>query len=125
MDSTFAFEKRRNRPVRYNRDLFARVIGAMRRVQQVRDRREKAFWLKRMEAAIDGRRAQEAQEVISGVDLIRPNIPLLNDKARAELPRIVVDAHKIRQKLQMQQKPTTSSSSSSTAMDVIKIEADN
>ncbi|KZO90850.1 hypothetical protein CALVIDRAFT_478029 [Calocera viscosa TUFC12733] len=47
IDSTFEFEKRRNVPVRYDRELMATTIKAMRRVGEIRQRRERAFFKNR------------------------------------------------------------------------------
>ncbi|CAE6364246.1 unnamed protein product [Rhizoctonia solani] len=51
IDSTFEFEKRRNIPVRYNRELVQTTLKAMQRVTEVRAKREKAFWKVRMAVA--------------------------------------------------------------------------
>ncbi|CAE6515680.1 unnamed protein product [Rhizoctonia solani] len=51
IDSTFEFEKRRNVPVRYNRELVHTTIKAMQRVTEVRAKRERAFWKARMAVA--------------------------------------------------------------------------
>lgn len=46
-DSTIDFEKRRNVPIRYNRDLVQTTIKAMKRVAEIKKRREHVFWKKR------------------------------------------------------------------------------
>lgn len=46
-DSTFEFEKTRNRPIKYNRDLMASTLKAMKRVQEIQQVREKRFYEKR------------------------------------------------------------------------------
>ncbi|KAG8684847.1 ATPase-activating ribosome biosynthesis protein [Ceratobasidium sp. 423] len=51
IDSTFEFEKRRNIPVRYNRELVHTTLKAMQRVTEVRAKRERAFWKARMAVA--------------------------------------------------------------------------
>ncbi|KAF8602844.1 hypothetical protein BDV93DRAFT_523701 [Ceratobasidium sp. AG-I] len=51
IDSTFEFEKRRNIPVRYDRELVQTTLKAMQRVTEVRARRERAFWKARMAVA--------------------------------------------------------------------------
>jgi hypothetical protein len=38
-DSTFEFEKRRNRPVKYDRNLVRKTIAAMERVEEIKQRR--------------------------------------------------------------------------------------
>ncbi|PAV23588.1 ribosome biogenesis rlp24 [Pyrrhoderma noxium] len=51
IDSTIEFEKRRNVPVRYNRELIQTTIKAMKRVGEIRQKREHAFWRNRMAAS--------------------------------------------------------------------------
>lgn len=46
-DSTFEFEKRRNVPVRYDRELMKTTLKAIQRVGEIRQRREHAFWKNR------------------------------------------------------------------------------
>jgi len=46
-DSTYEFEKRRNVPVRYDRELIQNTVKAMQRVSEIRQRREHAFWKNR------------------------------------------------------------------------------
>ena len=41
VDSTLEFEKRRNVPVRYDRDLVTATLGAMQRIQEIKARRER------------------------------------------------------------------------------------
>ncbi|KAI1295224.1 ATPase-activating ribosome biosynthesis protein [Mortierella claussenii] len=47
-DSTFQFEKRRNIPVRYDRDLMATTIKALKRSQEIKAKRERVFFKNRM-----------------------------------------------------------------------------
>ncbi|KAI0306469.1 ribosomal protein L24e-domain-containing protein [Multifurca ochricompacta] len=54
IDKTIDFEKRRNVPVRYDRDLMHTTLQAMRRVAEVKRRREHAFWRNRMAAKTIG-----------------------------------------------------------------------
>lgn len=48
VDSTLTFAARRNVPVRYNRDLTAKTLTAMQRVEEIRQRRERAHYKQRM-----------------------------------------------------------------------------
>lgn len=48
VDSTFEFERKQNRPVRYDRNLYLATIKAMKRIQQIRLRRERMFYRKRI-----------------------------------------------------------------------------
>jgi len=47
IDTTYEFEKRRNVPVRYDRNLVATTLLAMKRVKEIRERRERQFYLNR------------------------------------------------------------------------------
>ncbi|KAF5358408.1 hypothetical protein D9756_001508 [Leucocoprinus leucothites] len=68
IDSTIDFEKRRNVPVRYDRDLVQTTIKAMKRVGEIKARRERAFFKSRMAVAKAKQRAhrQKALEKAKG-----------------------------------------------------------
>lgn len=89
MDSTFEFEKRRNRPERYNRDVLARTLSIMRRVQEVREAREKRFWQQRRLASRELRHKQAQLEVERSADFITPNIPLLRATKKMQEERLL------------------------------------
>merc|ERR1712199_105119 len=42
-DTTLDFEKRREEPVRYNRDLYVKTVQAMGRIKEIKAAREKRF----------------------------------------------------------------------------------
>ncbi len=48
VDSTLEFAARRNVPVRYNRELVEKTVKAISRVNEIRARRERVFYKKRM-----------------------------------------------------------------------------
>jgi len=62
IDSTFEFEKRRNVPVRYDRDLLQTTIKAMKRVAEIKARREHTFWKNRMAAGREKLRTARASK---------------------------------------------------------------
>ncbi|TAQ85876.1 hypothetical protein B7494_g5776 [Chlorociboria aeruginascens] len=49
VDSTLTFAARRNIPVKYNRENMATTLKAIDRVSEIRQRRERVFYKKRME----------------------------------------------------------------------------
>jgi large subunit ribosomal protein L24e len=55
VDSTLQFAARRNVPTRYNRDLVQKTLKALERISEIRTRRERVFYKKRMA----GKRARE------------------------------------------------------------------
>merc|ERR1711988_468015 len=42
-DSTLEFEKKREEPVKYNRDLYVKTIQAMKRIDEIKAKREKRY----------------------------------------------------------------------------------
>src|SRR5258708_38576966 len=48
VDSTLTFAARRNVPVRYNRELVEKTLKAMQRVSEIRQKRERVFYKRRM-----------------------------------------------------------------------------
>jgi len=50
-DSTFAFERKRNVPIKTNRDLVQRTLRVIDRVEEIKERRQLAFYKKRIETA--------------------------------------------------------------------------
>ncbi|TIA86914.1 hypothetical protein E3P99_03520, partial [Wallemia hederae] len=70
IDSTLEFEKRRHVPVRYNRTLVAATLKAMKRVGEIRKRREVAFWKNRMAANSQRRKLADKKEVSKSINLL-------------------------------------------------------
>ena len=58
VDTTLQFAARRNIPVRYNRNLVSTTLKAMKRVSEIRQRREAVFFKNRM--AVTKKRARAA-----------------------------------------------------------------
>ncbi|KAJ7109448.1 ribosomal protein L24e-domain-containing protein [Mycena epipterygia] len=77
IDSTIDFEKRRNIPVRYDRELVQTTLKVMKRVGEIKKRRELAFWKNRMALSRDKHRAHrkkvlEAAKSSAVVKLLKP-----------------------------------------------------
>ncbi|KAJ2556629.1 ATPase-activating ribosome biosynthesis protein [Coemansia sp. RSA 1933] len=70
IDSTFEFEKRRNVPVRYDRDLMSTTLKAMKRVQEIRARRERAFFKQRMAGNKERERVENIREIQKSIHLV-------------------------------------------------------
>lgn len=103
VDQSLTFAARRNIPIRYNRDHVTTTLKAMERVAEIRARRERAFYKKRMagnkerQRALDRklvaenehllpreraseRMAREAEEM--GVDAMEAPVPTIMEKRR-------------------------------------------
>ncbi|GJJ12274.1 hypothetical protein Clacol_006515 [Clathrus columnatus] len=63
VDSTFEFEKRRNIPVRYDRELVQTTIKAMKRIAEIKKRREHMFWKHRMALSREKLRASRSKKL--------------------------------------------------------------
>jgi large subunit ribosomal protein L24e len=70
VDSTLTFAARRNVPVRYNRELVATTLKAMKRVGEIRQRRERAFYKKRMEGNKERTKAEDRKLVAENSHLL-------------------------------------------------------
>src|SRR6187399_1040917 len=84
VDTTLQFAARRNVPVRYNRELVAKTLKAMERVSEVRARRERVFYKKRMA----GKRAREvaaARKLVAENEHLLPRLRGSEKRRLAEL----------------------------------------
>ena len=86
VDSTFEFEKRRNRPVKYDRDLMGKTIIAMQKVQEIKGKREQRFHSNRMKDAKLEKKTQARVEIEKSIELLAPAVA-----KREEIMRTVVD----------------------------------
>ena len=70
------FAKKRNVPVKYDRNLVASTINAMQRVEEIRQRRERVFTKRRLagKLARDRKREDDRRVVAEGENLIRKEL---------------------------------------------------
>ncbi|KAI9498635.1 ribosomal protein L24e-domain-containing protein [Zychaea mexicana] len=88
IDSTFEFEKRRNVPVRYDRNLMATTVKAMKRVQEIRAKRERVFYKNRMSGNYDKEKADD-------IRVVQQNIELAPLEAKKRLQAAKVEEEKV------------------------------
>ncbi|KAG6876555.1 hypothetical protein C0993_002317 [Termitomyces sp. T159_Od127] len=87
IDSTIEFEKRRNVPVRYDRDLMQATIKAMKRVGEVKSRRERAFFKNRMALSREKQKAhrkKSLQAVKTSTKLHEPMVVETNSSSKIQ-----------------------------------------
>jgi large subunit ribosomal protein L24e len=70
VDSTLTFAARRNVPVRYNRDDMQKTLKAMERVSEIRQKRERVFYKKRMAGNLERERAANRKLVAENEHLL-------------------------------------------------------
>ena len=71
VDSTLSFSARRNVPVRYNRDLVSETLRAMGRIEEIRKRRERAFYKNRMRGNKERQKELDRKLVEDHPELLR------------------------------------------------------
>jgi len=76
IDSTIDFEKRRNVPVRYDRDLIQTTVKAMKRVGEIKARRERVFFKHRMAASREKQRAHRKKVMDAAKTSVRLHEPI-------------------------------------------------
>lgn len=91
VDNTFEFEKRRNRPVKYDRHLMGQTLQAMQKVTEIQSAREQRFFAARMKDAAVEKKKQARVEIEKSIDLLAPAVA-----TREQVMRNVVDAAKAR-----------------------------
>ncbi|OQR93902.1 ribosome biogenesis protein RLP24 [Achlya hypogyna] len=82
LDTTFDFEKIRNRAVKYDRDLVGATLHAMARVQQIKEKREAAFYKNRMKDSKAKQKARDIAELEQNISLIKPDIVFAKERAQ-------------------------------------------
>lgn len=85
-DTTYEFERRRHVPVKYNRELWVQTLRAMRRVEEIRTKRQDNFIRKRLEVGLAQIVEQERREVRQNINLIVA--PVAQAKAKAQQHRV-------------------------------------
>ncbi|RHZ75363.1 hypothetical protein Glove_216g61 [Diversispora epigaea] len=70
IDSTFEFEKRRNVPVRYDRELMNTTIKAMKRISEIKAKRERIFYKNRMSGNKELEKADNIREIQRHIELV-------------------------------------------------------
>ena len=67
------FAKRRNAPVKYDRNLVAATMKAMERIEEIRAKRERVFTRRRLQGKVqrEKKRMEDRKTIIQGEHLIR------------------------------------------------------
>lgn len=71
VDNSFEFEKRRNEPVKYQRELWNKTIDAMKRVEEIKQKRQAKFIMNRLKKNKELQKVQDIKEVKQNIHLIR------------------------------------------------------
>jgi large subunit ribosomal protein L24e len=96
VDTTFEFEARRNRPVKYDRDLMGKTITAMQRVSEIRGVREVDFYSNRMKDAKAQKKGEARVEIEKGMDLVAPAVTRIGETDAKRVLEKSVEKNRIR-----------------------------
>ena len=70
VDSVLEFEQRRNVPIRYNRTLMVKTIQAMKKIDEIKGKRQERFFERRMAKAAAKKKMDIENELMKHSDLI-------------------------------------------------------
>eukprot|EP00270_Netrium_digitus_P009672 TRINITY_DN2952_c1_g1_i1.p1 TRINITY_DN2952_c1_g1~~TRINITY_DN2952_c1_g1_i1.p1 ORF type:complete len:173 (-),score=67.98 TRINITY_DN2952_c1_g1_i1:325-843(-) len=98
-DTTFEMERRRNRPERYDRNVVANTLKAMKRIDEIRVKRAARFWERRMQVKKLKEKAAKVKELEQGIHLVKAPMAMAADPSLT-LPKV---PEKIKVKAKLQQ----------------------
>merc|ERR1711931_477792 len=90
VDPAFELEKRRNVPVKYERELWSKTLGAMKRIDEIKIRRQNQHIINRLKKGKEVRKMADIKEVQKNINLIRPPAAALKRKRQAEKGKVEV-----------------------------------
>ncbi|KAL0106763.1 hypothetical protein PUN28_015365 [Cardiocondyla obscurior] len=84
VDPSFEFEKRRNIPVKYNRELWSKTVEAMKKVEVIRQRRQNLHIMQRLRKGRELEEEKDIKEVQRDLSLIRSPAAGLKERRKQE-----------------------------------------
>ncbi|KIY43369.1 hypothetical protein FISHEDRAFT_53248 [Fistulina hepatica ATCC 64428] len=114
IDSTIDFEKRRDVPVRYDRELMQTTIKAMKRVAEIKQKREHAFWKNRMVLSREKRRLYRKK----ALEAAKQSASKLVEPAQMEVDSTEPALVKVREKIKTKKSALIPSGGRSMGMEI-------
>lgn len=71
IDPAFEFEKRRNEPIKYNREMWNKAVEAMKKVNKIKDKRQGAYIMQRLRKGRELEEERDIKEVQRDLSLIK------------------------------------------------------
>merc|ERR1712226_59238 len=91
VDPSFEFEKRRNVPVKYDRELWANTVTAMQRVEEIKNKRQAHHIFQRMKLAKKIQKVKDIKEVERDLALTKPPAAGLRQAMKAKAAEAEMD----------------------------------
>lgn len=79
-DATFELERRRNRPEKYNREVVAKTLKAIGKIEEIRSKRQERHYEKRMQKAKQQEKKAKKVQLEKEIHLIRAPASLTAEK---------------------------------------------
>ncbi|XP_005186211.1 probable ribosome biogenesis protein RLP24 [Musca domestica] len=85
IDPSFEFEKRRNVPIKYNREMWQKTLDAIKKVTEIKERRQGQFIMDRLRKGREVEIQMDVKDVQRNISLIRsPAAGLKERRAKEE-----------------------------------------
>lgn len=84
VDPSFEFEKRRNEPVKYNRELWTKTITAMKQVENIKQKRQNLHIMQRLRKGRELEQEVDIKEVQRDLSLVRSPAAGLKERKKQE-----------------------------------------
>uniref|UniRef100_A0A0K8TPW2 Probable ribosome biogenesis protein RLP24 n=1 Tax=Tabanus bromius TaxID=304241 RepID=A0A0K8TPW2_TABBR len=84
IDPAFEFEKRRNIPVKYNREVWQKTLDAIKRVNEIKEKRQGQFVMQRLRKGRDVEIEMDVKDVQRNMTLIRSPAAGLKERRAKE-----------------------------------------
>ncbi|XP_050507608.1 probable ribosome biogenesis protein RLP24 [Diabrotica virgifera virgifera] len=84
IDPSFEFEKRRNIPLKYNRETWSKAVEAMKTVEKIKQKRQGAYIMQRLRKGREIEQERDIKEVQRDLSLIRSPAVGLKERKQEE-----------------------------------------
>nr|CAH7722506.1 unnamed protein product [Callosobruchus chinensis] len=84
IDPSFEFEKRRNVPVKYDREMWSKAVEAMKKVESIKQKRQGTYIMQRLRKGRELEQERDIKEVQRDLSLIRSPAVGLKERKQAE-----------------------------------------
>nr|CAI5819241.1 unnamed protein product [Callosobruchus analis] len=84
IDPSFEFEKRRNVPIKYDREMWTKAVDAMKKVESIKQKRQGTYIMQRLRKGRELEQERDIKEVQRDLSLIRSPAVGLKERKQAE-----------------------------------------
>lgn len=84
VDPSFEFEKRRNVPLKYNREMWTKAVDAIKKIEAIKQKRQNNYIMQRLRKGRELEDERDIKEVQRDLSLIRSPAAGLKERKQAE-----------------------------------------